>query len=76
MTVDASVATEEDGTGLLVDVLVAPVPPLVVMARQIEEVLSVAEQCEAVTRVLQAKVGRRQYRQLPGPTGKDPDHGR
>ena len=69
MTVDASVATEEDGTGLLVDVLVAPVPPLVVMARQIEEVLSLAKQCEAVARVLQAKVGRRQYRQLPGRTG-------
>jgi hypothetical protein len=76
MTVDASVATEEDRTGLLVDVLVAPVPPLVIMARQIEEALSRAEQCEAVTRALQAKVGRRQYRQLPGLTGKDPDHGR
>ena len=59
-----SVASEEDRTALLVDVLVEPVPPLVVMARQIEEVLSRAEQCEAVTRVLRAKVGRRQYRQL------------
>jgi hypothetical protein len=76
MTVDASVATAEDRTGVRVDVPVALVPPLVVMVRQIEEVLSRAEQCEAVTRVLQAKVGRRQYRQLPGPTGKDPDHGR
>ena len=60
MTVDTSLATEEHRACLLVDALIAQVPPLAVMRQQVEETLSRAEQCEAVARVLQAKVdGRR-----------------
>jgi hypothetical protein len=59
MTVDAWLAAEEDRACLLVKTFVVPVTLLDGMTQQVERVLDLVEQHEAVARALRVKVERR-----------------
>lgn len=59
MTVDAWLAAEEDRACLLVKMFVVPVTLLDGMTQQVERVLDLVEQYEAVARALRVKVERR-----------------